>query len=115
MKPGSSPITRGSAEAPLVVLLQQHVFGEQPPAVDGAVQQQQQVLGVHRLGEEVGGALLHGAHRLLDGAEGGHDDDGHLRVGLPRRLQHVEAAARGQPQVGQDHQEAAAASRRRAS
>ena len=33
-----------------------------------------QVVGVHGLGEEVGGAVLHGADRVVHGAERGHDD-----------------------------------------
>ena len=114
---GSSPSSLGSPNAPLVFLLEQHVLGEQPAAVDGAVEEDHEVVGVHGLGQEVGGALLHRAHRLVDGAEGGHHHHRHVRVRLLRRLQHVEAAARGQPQVGQDDEVAggrrAAASPRR--
>ena len=62
------------------------------------------MLGVDRLRQEVGGALLHGAHRLFDRAEGGHHDHGRLGVGLARGLEHLEAAARGQAQVGEDDQ-----------
>jgi hypothetical protein len=58
--------------------------------------------------------LLHGADRLLDGAEGGHHHDGRLGVGVERRLQHVETAAHGQLQVRQHDQVAKAASLRRA-
>ena len=39
-------------------------------------------------------------------AEGGHHDDGHVGVGFLGRLQDVEPAARGQPQVGEDDEEA---------
>ena len=92
--------------APLVVLLQQHQLGRHAARLDGAVEQQQQVVGVHGLGQEVGRPLLHGAHRVLDGAEGGHHHDRRLGVGVERRLQHVEPAARGQLQVG-EHDEVA--------
>ena len=101
---GSSPSTRGQPEAPLVLLLEQHELGDQAAPFDRAVEEEQQVVGVDRLGEEVGGPLLHGPHRLLDGAEGGHHQHRRLGVGLAGRLQHVEAAARGQPEVGEDDQ-----------
>ena len=92
----------GQAEAPLVVLLQEEQLGLGATPLHGPVEQQQEVVGVHGLGEEVGGAFLHGAHRLFHGAEGGHHDDRHSGVGLLGRLEDVEAAARGQAQVGED-------------
>ena len=52
--------------------------------------------------------VLHGLDGLLDGPEGRHHDDGRLRVGLERGLEHVEAAAGGEPQVGQHDEEARA-------
>ena len=106
-------MTRGSADAPLVVLLEQDVFGEQAAALEGALEQEHEVLGVDGLGQEVGGALLHRAHGVVDGAEGGHDDDGDVGVRLLGRLQHVEAAARGEAQVGEHDQERGEACRRR--
>ena len=73
-----------------------------PALVDRAVEEQQEVVGVDRLRQEVGGALLHRADRLLDRPEGRHHHDRRLGVGLARGLEHVEAAAGGQPEVGED-------------
>ena len=47
---------------------------------------------------------LHGPDRVLHRAEGGHDEDRDLGVGLQGRLQHLEAAARGKLEVGEDDQ-----------
>ncbi len=96
------------AETLLVVVLEQHELGEQPPPLDRAVEEEQQVVGVDGLREEVGGAVLHRPHGLLDGAERGHHDDRGLGVGLERRVEHVEAAPRRQLQVGEDDEVALA-------
>ena len=99
---GSSPRTSREAEAALVLLLEEDQLGHQPAPLHRPVQQQEQVVGVDRLREEVGGALLHRPHRLLHRAVGGHDDDRGLGVRVPGRLEHVEAAPGRQLQVGED-------------
>ena len=101
---GSSPSTRGSPKRRWCSSFRQHQLGPLAPPLHRAVQEQEEVVGVDGLGQEVGGAVLHGPDRLLHRSEGGHDDDRHLGVSLPRRFQDVEAAAGGQLQVGQDHQ-----------
>ena len=106
------------ADPALVFLLEQHVLGEQPAAVDGAVEQDHEVVGVHGLGEEVGGAVLHRAHRLVDGAEGGHHHHRHLRVRRPappaaRRTRCPRAAAGRSGRRGSARSRAAASPRRR--
>ena len=87
------------AEAALVLLAQQHDLAVQAAALEGPVEQQQQVLGVDRLGEEGGGAFLHGPHRVLDRAEGGHHDHGQLGVELLGGLDHAETVAARQPEI----------------
>ena len=102
----SSPMSRGQPDAPLVVLLEQHVFGEEAAPLQGALEQEHEVLGVDGLGQEVGRALLHRAHRVVDRRVGGHDDDGHVGVGLLGRLQDLEPAPRRQLQVGEHDEHA---------
>ena len=82
---------------------------EQPPLRERALDQQQQVIGIDRLGEEVERAFLHRRHGVLDAAEGGHDDDRQLGIELLGGAQHAEAVAFGQPQVGQHDGRAARA------
>jgi hypothetical protein len=93
------------ADALLVFLLEQDVFGEEPAPLQGALEEQDEVLGVDGLGQEIGGALLHRAHGVVDGGERGHDDDGHVGIRVLGRLQDLEAAARGELQVGEDDQD----------
>jgi hypothetical protein len=44
-----------------------------------ALDEQQQMIRIDRLGEEVHGAFLHRRHRILDAAVRGHDD--HWQLG----------------------------------
>ena len=60
-----------------------------------------QVLHVHRLGEEILGAELHGPDRGGDVALAGQQDDG--GVPLPEVLQYLHAVHPGQPEVEDDH------------
>jgi hypothetical protein len=60
----------------------------QPAALERAVEHDQQVVDLDRLGHVVGGALLHGGHGAGDRAERGHQD--HHPLGI------VGAGARGQ-------------------
>ena len=66
------------------------------------------MIGVNGLLEEVVGAVLHGLHGLVDGAVGGHHDDGHFGVGGAGGAQHVHAGAVGHAQVGEDEAEGGA-------
>ena len=72
-----------------------------PALLERAVDQQQQMIGIDRLGEEVERPFLHRRDGVLDAAVGGHDDDRHVGVDFLRRAQHAEAVAVGQPQIGQ--------------
>ena len=83
------------------LLLQEDVLGRQAPLRERALDHQQQMIGIDRLGEEVERAFLHRRDGVLDAAERGHDDDRQLGIELLRRAQHAEAVAVGQPQIGQ--------------
>ena len=83
------------------LFLQDHVFGGQPPLRERALDHQQQMIRIDRLGQEVERAFLHRGDRVLDAAERRHDDDRQLGIELLRRAQHAEAVALGQPQVRQ--------------
>ena len=97
------------------LLLQQQVLGHQPALLERARDEQQQVIGIDRLGEEVERAFLHRGDRVLDAAVGGHHDDRQLGVELLRRAQHAEAVAFGQPQIGQHERRLLCCSMRTAS
>ena len=61
------------------------VLGRQPPLRERALDHQQQMVGIDRLGEEVERAFLHRRHRVLDAAERGHHDDRQLADRAPWR------------------------------
>ena len=83
------------------LLLEQHVVDRHAALGDRSLDEQQQMIGIHRLGEEIHRAFLHRRHRVLDAAVGRHHDDRQLRIELLGRAQHAEAVAVGQLQVGQ--------------
>ena len=83
------------------LLAEQQVLGGETPLLERASDEHQQVLGIDGLREEVERPLAHGAHRVLDAAEGGHHDDRHVRVGVLGLSQHAETVTDGQPQVGE--------------
>jgi hypothetical protein len=85
------------------LLLQQDVIRQHPPLRDGALDHQQEVIGIDRLRQEIHRALAHGRHRILNASVGGHDDDLQLGIELLGRAQHAEAIAVGQLEVGQHH------------
>ena len=64
-------------------LLEQPVFGQQPPLLERTRHQQQQMIGIDRLGEEIERALLHRLDGVLDAAVRGHDDDRQFGVERP--------------------------------
>ena len=77
----------------------------QAAAVEGAVHQQEKVVGVDGLGEEIGSALPDGAHRIFDRTVGRHHNDVGFRTRLQRRFDDVEPGPRGELEVGQDNAE----------
>ena len=89
----------------LQLLLEEKRAPLEPAPIQGAVHQDQEVIGVDRLGQKVGSPLANGAHRILDRAKRGHDDHVGLRPGLQRGGKHVEAAAGRELQIGEDHAE----------
>jgi hypothetical protein len=71
---GVVPDDERRAAALRELVLQDHVLGGEPPLDERALHHQQQVIGIHRLGEEVERALLHRRHGVLDAAKRRHDD-----------------------------------------
>jgi len=55
--------------------------------------EEQQMIGIDRLGEKVERAFLHRRHGVLNAAERGHHDHGQLGVDFLRGAQHAEAVA----------------------
>ena len=80
-----------------------------PALRERALDQQQQMIGIDRLGEEVERPFLHRRDRVLDAAVRGHHDDRQLGIEFLRRAQHAEAVALGQPQIGEHDAPAAPA------
>ena len=83
------------------LLLEQDVLGRQPALRERALDHQQQMIGIDRLGEKVERAFLHRRDGVLDAAEGRHHDDGQFGIELLGGAQHAEAVAVRQPEVGQ--------------
>jgi hypothetical protein len=99
---GSSPTILGAPRRAASSFLEQHVLGGHAPRGQGPFHDQQQVVGIDRLGEKIERAFLHRGDRVGNIREGGHQDDRQLRVDLLGGAQHAEAVAVGQPQIGQD-------------
>ena len=75
-------------------LLERPVLGDEVAALEGLPHHLGELGALERLGEEVGGPVLHGPDRLLHGAEGGEQDHVHVgrdRLGLPQQLEAGEA------------------------
>ena len=85
------------------LLFEQEVLGRQPPLRQRPLDEQQQVIGIDRLGEKVERAFLHRRDGVLDVAECGHHDDRQLGVQVLRGAQHAKTIAIGQPEIGEDH------------
>jgi len=89
----------------LLVLAQQRRLGER--AIDG----DQHLVAGERLAEEVGGAVAHRLHGVLDRTERRQQHDGGVRVDLLHFLQQLHAAAARQAEVAQDEVDVAVADR----
>ena len=83
------------------LLTQQEILGRQAPLRERALDHQQQVIGIDRLGEKVQRAFPHGRHGVLNAAERGHHDHRHLGIELLGGTQHTEPITVRQPEVGQ--------------
>ena len=83
----------------------------QRPLAQHAVDHQPQVVGVHRLVEEVVGAHAHGQHRLVDAAEGAHDNYGNGELPFLDALEQAHAVEVRHLQIGE--QDAVAVLRQR--
>ncbi len=90
-----------SAAADRQLLFHQQVFGDQAALFERARHDQQEVVGIHRLGEEVERALLHRGNRILDAAVCGHHDDRNVQIEFLGRAQDAEAISFRQAQIGQ--------------
>ena len=90
------------AAASRELLFEDQILGHHAPLDERTLDEQQQMIGIHRLGQKIERAFFHRRHGVLDAAECGHDDDGQLGVELLGCAQDAEAVAFGQPKVGQD-------------
>ncbi len=75
-------------------LLQRPVLGDEIAALEGLPHHLGELGALERLGQEVGGAILHRPDRLFHGAEGGEQDHVHVgrdRLRLPEQLEAGEA------------------------
>ena len=102
-KRGTGPDHVALPQQVVQALLQRAVLGDQVTALERLAHDLGELGALEGLGEEVGGAVLHRPHRLLDGAEGGeqdHVDVGSDRLGLAQQL---EAGEPGHLEVG-EHQ-----------
>ena len=85
------------------LVFQQHVFGDQPALRQRPFDEQEQMIGIDRLGEKVHRAFLHRRHRVLNAPVGGHHHHRQFRIQLLRRAQHAKPVALRQTEVGQHH------------
>ncbi len=77
------------------------VFGFEGAGAEGALEEEFEVVEVDGLGEEVGGAFLHGFDSGLDGAVGGEENDDEIGVGGAGATEELEAVGAGHAQVGE--------------
>ena len=82
------------------LLLEKDVLGRHAPLRERALDHEQQMIGVHRLLEEVERPLLHRVHGVGHAAERRHHDDRQLGIELLRGAQDAEAVARRKAQIG---------------
>ncbi len=107
------PDDLGHAAAFRGFFLEQVVLAQQPALRERALDHQQQVIGVNRLGQEVERPVLHRRDSILNGAVGGHDDDREIRIGVLGGAQHAESVAIRKPEIGEhDRRQGLAAARR---
>ena len=100
---------RGKAVALRVFLAQQKIFTQKFLLLRSALDQQIQMLQIHRLLNEIVGAFLHGGHGFFHRTVGRNQNDGNGRIGLLGFAQHVDSGAAGKLQVGQNQHVAARA------
>jgi hypothetical protein len=79
---------------------QQYVLGSESRLFEGAFDEQQQMIRVDGFLKEVVSAVFHCLDGFVDGAEGGHHNHGHVRVGSTRCAQNVETGAVRHAQIG---------------
>ena len=85
------------------LLLQKKVLGGEAPLHERALDEQQEVIRVDRLGKKVERPFLHRRDRILHVAERGHHDDRQLWIELFGEPEHAEPVAFRQAQIGQHH------------
>ena len=85
------------------LFLQHQILAGHAPHRQRALDDQQEMVRIDRLGEKVERALLDRRDRILNAAERGHDDHRQLRIQLLGRMEHAEAVTHGQSQVRQHH------------
>ena len=93
--------------AALDLVAQDDVLALQHPPLERALDHQPHLVHLERLGQVVVGAGLHGGDGGLGGGEGGHHDDLGVGVQLLGFRQHVQPAAVGHLEVGDDDVELA--------
>jgi hypothetical protein len=93
-------LRRAAADGEL--LPEEQVLHGQAAHAERPLHEEQQVVGIDRLGEEVERAVLHRRHRVLDTPERRHDDHRQVGVGLLGGPQHAQAIAFRQAQIRED-------------
>jgi hypothetical protein len=102
LEPGVLADNLGRAAPLRELFLQQDVLGDEAALGQRAFDEQQQVIGVDRLGEKIERAGLHGCHGVLNAAERGHHDHRQVGIELLGGPQHAEPIALGEAQIRQD-------------
>ena len=77
---GSSPTIWGAPRRAASSSFSNNVLGRPCGGRECALDQQQQMIGIDRLGQEIDCAFLHRHNRVLDAAERGHDNNRQLGI-----------------------------------
>ena len=76
------------------------VLAAQPPLLERGGEHVQELVGLERLGDEVGGPALDRRHGVPHRAEPRHHDDDDVRIAVDRRVEDAVAADAREPEVG---------------
>jgi hypothetical protein len=99
---GARPDDIASAQQVVQSLLESAVLGDEGPVLERLPDHPDELAAREGLGQEVAGAVLHGPHRFLDGAEGREHDHVHLRGHCPDLAQELEPGQPRHLEVGED-------------
>ena len=96
------------AVAHRVFLAQQQIFAQQFLLLRRALQQQFQVIQVHRLLDEIERAFLHRGHGFFHRTVRRHQDHRQRGFDAPRFAQHIQAGTAGKFQIGENQTDSVA-------